>query len=48
MVRNGAPLKAGHLILSDALGPMVAVEANKTYTARIDGLGSVTASFVRI
>jgi len=46
MVRNGAPLQAGHLVLSGALGPMVVVEVGKTYTARIDGLGSVTATFV--
>lgn len=45
MVRVGAPLKAGHLVLSGALGPMVPVEAGKTYTAQIDGLGSVTALF---
>ncbi len=45
MVRVGAPLKAGYLVLSGALGPMATVEAGKTYTARIDGLGSVSASF---
>ncbi|MEA1028095.1 fumarylacetoacetate hydrolase family protein [Pseudomonas sp. N-137] len=45
LARHGAPLRAGHLVLSGALGPMIAVEAGKTYTARIDGLGTVAATF---
>ncbi|KAJ9637534.1 hypothetical protein H2204_004683 [Knufia peltigerae] len=45
MYERGFPLKAGNVILSGALGPMVTVQPGETYIAHIDGLGDVTAVF---
>jgi 2-keto-4-pentenoate hydratase len=41
----GSPLRAGELVLSGALGPMVPVIPGTTYVAVLDGLGTVRASF---
>lgn len=47
MVRAGRPLKAGDIVLSGALGPMCPATPGDVFEARINGLGSVRASFAR-
>lgn len=47
LARVGAPLRAGDVVLSGALGPMVPVEPGDTFESLISPLGRVTARFSR-
>lgn len=45
VARRGDPLRAGEVVMSGALGPMVRVTNAGVYSARLSGLGSVDAVF---
>jgi 2-keto-4-pentenoate hydratase len=45
MGSRGTPLRAGDLVLSGSLGPLVEAGPGRVYEATIDGVGSVRAAF---
>jgi 2-keto-4-pentenoate hydratase len=45
MIEKNQPLKAGDVVLSGALGPMVPAKVGDCFTATIEGLNSVSARF---
>jgi len=47
MKELGKPLKAGQVILSGALGPMVNINVGDHFRVEIEGLGEVSASFTK-
>ncbi|GLW11729.1 2-keto-4-pentenoate hydratase [Microtetraspora sp. NBRC 13810] len=46
LVRRGRPPRAGDVIMTGALGPMVDVPGPGRFTARLSGLGQVEVTFV--
>jgi 2-keto-4-pentenoate hydratase len=44
LAAEGTPLVAGDVVMTGALGPMVALTPGAQVTARIDGLGTVHTS----
>jgi 2-keto-4-pentenoate hydratase len=43
MIKRGTPLKAGEIIMSGALGPMVNIKPGDSFLARVGNIGSVSA-----
>ena len=47
-LHEAADGRAGHIVLSGAVGPMVPVRPGSTYAAEIGEIGSVEVSFAEV
>ena len=45
LATRGEPLRAGDIILTGALGPMIPLQPGQTITAKVGGIGSATFSY---
>jgi 2-keto-4-pentenoate hydratase len=45
MYAKGSPLRAGDVVMTGALGPMVSALANDEFAAEVEGLGAVSVRF---
>jgi len=46
LAKASAPLKAGDLVMTGALGPMIPIQPGDAFEAHIGGFGSVHVGFV--
>jgi len=45
LAQNGQPLRAGEVVMTGALGPMIPISSGDNFDGEIEGLGSIRISF---